>query len=147
MKFTFIIDRSKEEEVVITAGEKTELVAQIEALVCRYNAVDRLMGYLEDEVRMLKFEDIACVTVLGGKTCAVATDGKTYRLHMRLYEAESILPSSFIRINKSTVANETHILRFVATIGGGIDAVFQGGHRDYVSRRCFSEIKRRLEKR
>ena len=72
---------------------------------------------------------------------------KEYRLQERLRELEEILPSYFIRINKSTLANEHRIDRFVAVFSGGVDAVFQCGWREYVSRRCFSEIKRRYEGR
>ena len=36
-----------------------------------------------------------------------------------------LLPSYFIRINKSTLANEHRILRFDAAFSGGVDAVFQ----------------------
>ena len=54
-------------------------------------------------------------------------------------------PSYFIRINKSTLANEHRIVRFDAAFSGGVDAVFRCGYRDYVSRRCFSQIRRRYE--
>ena len=56
---------------------------------------------------------------------------------------EEILPSYFIRINKSALANEHRILRFDAVFSGGVDAVFQCGFKEYVSRRCFAEIKGR----
>jgi DNA-binding LytR/AlgR family response regulator len=58
---------------------------------------------------------------------------------------ESILPTYFIRINKSTLANEHRIERFDAAFSGGVDAVFRCGYREYVSRRCFAEIRRRYE--
>ena len=35
--------------------------------------------------------------------------------------------------------------RGLTVFGGGVDAVFQCGFREYVSRRCFSEIRRRYE--
>ena len=60
-------------------------------------------------------------------------------------DLEEILPSYFIRINKSTLANEHRIARFDAVFSGGVDAVFQCGYREYVSRRCFAEIRRRYE--
>ena len=58
---------------------------------------------------------------------------------------ESILPPSFIRINKSALANKDALDRFTVTVAGSVDAVFQCGYREYVSRRCYSQIKRRLE--
>ena len=65
----------------------------------------------------------------------------------RLRDLEQILPSYFIRINKSTLANEHRIDRFDAVFSGGVDAVFRCGYREYVSRRCFAEIRRRYERR
>jgi DNA-binding LytR/AlgR family response regulator len=76
---------------------------------------------------------------------AIDTSGNRYRIQERLRELENILPSYFIRINKSALANERRILRFDAVFSGGVDAVFRSGFREYVSRRCFAEIRRRYE--
>ena len=103
------------------------------------------MGYREDEMRRLSFEDIECITVLDRKVMAIDTGGNRYRLQERLRGLEAILPSYFIRINKSAIANEHRILRFDAVLCGGVDAVFKSGYREYVSRRCFAEIRRRYE--
>ena len=96
-------------------------------------------------MRKLQFGDIECITILDRRVIAVDATGKQYRLQDRLRDLEEILPSYFIRINKSTLANEHRIARFDAAFSGGVDAVFQCGYREYVSRRCFTEIKRRLE--
>ena len=103
------------------------------------------MGYRDDEMRKLTFEEIECITILDRKVIAVDTNGNHYRIRDRLRDLESVLPSYFIRINKSTLANEHRIARFDAALTGGVDAVFLCGYRDYVSRRCFAEIKRRYE--
>ena len=78
-------------------------------------------------------------------TIAIDIGGNHFSLKDRLRDLEGILPSYFIRINKSTLANEHRILRFDAVFSGGVDAVFQCGYREYVSRRCFAEIRRRYE--
>ena len=96
-------------------------------------------------MRKLAFSEIECITILDRKVIAIDTVGKHYRIHDRLRDLEELLPSYFIRINKSTLANEHRIARFDAAFSGGVDAVFQCGYREYVSRRCFAEIKRRYE--
>ena len=96
-------------------------------------------------MRKLPFSEIECITVLDRKVMAIDTDGRRYRVQDRLRDLETVLPGYFIRINKSTIANEHRILRFDAGLGGGVDAVFRSGYRDYVSRRCFAEIRRRYE--
>lgn len=146
MKFTLIIDPSKEEEVVARVHDHSALTQQIEELILQYTGSDRIAAYTEEEMKMLTFDQIECITVLDGKTYAIDIRNRKYRLKQRLYELEQQLPSSFIRINKSTLANEKQIERFATVFSGAVDAVFRCGHREYVSRRCFSEIKRRYQK-
>ena len=93
----------------------------------------------------MPFEEIECITILDRKVIAIDTKGDQYRIQDRLRDLEGILPSYFIRINKSTLANEHRISRFDAAFSGGVDAVFCCGYREYVSRRCFAEIRRRYE--
>ena len=145
MKFRLIIDEHIDEEIVATVHHRSSLIDQIEDLVRKYSGNDQIVVYGEDELAMLSFEKIECITVENGKTIAIDHLGKRYRLKQRLYEVEAVLPSSFIRINKSALANEHRIVRFDAVFSGGVDAVFQCGYREYVSRRCFSEIRRRYE--
>jgi len=113
----------------------------------KYSGDDLIAAYTEDEQLMLKFSQIECVTVIDGKTYAIDTKGDRFRIKLRLNEAEQRLPSVFIRINKSTLANEKRIERFKATYSGGVDAIFKCGYREYVSRRCFADIKRRFRKK
>ena len=145
MKYKLVIDKSAEEEITVVAHAPSSLTQQIENLVCSYSGADCLMGYREDEMRRLTFQEMECITILDRKVIAIDTHGTHYRIQERLRDLEEILPSYFIRINKSTLANEHRILRFDAAFSGGVDAVFQCGYREYVSRRCFAEIRRRYE--
>lgn len=143
MKFRLVIDPTKEEEVVITAHEANALTAQIEALCLQDPTPGRIAVYADEEIHLLSAEQIECITVLDGKTWAIDADGNRLRIKQRLCEIEKQLPAAFIRINKSTLANEAHLVRFSASFSGAVDAVFRSGYRDYVSRRCFAQIKRR----
>ena len=145
MKFKLIIDQSKDEEVVATVHNRSDLTAQIEELVLRYSGADKIPVYNEDDRLMLPFHQIECITVQGGKTYAIDGRGDRYRIRQRLYEVEKILPACFIRINKSSLANENRLERFQASFSGAVDAVFKCGYTEYVSRRCFAEIKRRFD--
>ena len=145
MKYKLIIDKNSEEEIVATVHAPSSLTEQIENLVCSYSGAESIMGYRDDEMRKLTFSEIECITVVEKKVIAVDTAGKQYSLKDRLRDLENILPSYFIRINKSTLANEHRILQFEAVFSGGVDSVFKCGYRDYVSRRCFSQIRKRYE--
>lgn len=145
MKYKLIIDKDAEEEIIAIVHAPSSLTQEIENLVCSFSGADFIMGYREEEIRKLSFGEIECITVIDRKVIAIDTKGNRFSLKDRLRELENILPSYFIRINKSTLANEHRIQRFETVFSGGIDAVFQCGYREYVSRRCFSEIRRRYE--
>lgn len=145
MKYTLIIDKDAEEEIVATVHGPSILTEQIENLVRGYSGRDSILGYRDEELRMLRFDTIECITIWNRKVIAIDTQGNRYSLRERLRDLEAMLPSYFIRINKSALANEHRIQRFDAVFSGAVDAVFQCGYREYVSRRCFSEIRRRYE--
>lgn len=145
MKYKLIVDKDAEEEIIAIVHSPSELTRRIENLIMGFAGSDSIMGYTEDEMRKLNFEEIECITVLDKKVVAIDLEGNKYRIQERLRDLESVLPTYFIRINKSTLANEHRILKFEVVFRGGVDAVFRCGYREYVSRRCLSQIKRRYE--
>ena len=147
MKYRLIIDKNTDEEIVATVHAPSTLTEQIENLVRGYSGADGIMGYRDDEMRKLAFGDIECITVIDRKVTAIDTAGNRYNIRERLRELEELLPSYFIRINKSALANEHRIQRFHGAFNGAIDVIFNCGYSEYVSRRCFAEIKRRYEEK
>lgn len=143
MKYKLIIDKNLEEEIIAIVHAPSSLTQEIENLVCSFSGVDSIRGYRDDEIRKIAFREIECITIIDRKVIAIDSQGIHYRIQDRLRDLEELLPSYFIRINKSTLANEHRILRFDAAFSGGVDAVFQCGFKEYVSRRCFAEIRRR----
>ena len=145
MKYKLIIDKNAEEEIIAVVRTPSSLTERIENLVRDYSGADGVMGYRNDEMRRLAFAEIECITVIDRKVTAIDTAGNRYNIRERLRDLEEVLPSYFIRINKSALANEHRIMRFATVFSGGVDAIFACGYREYVSRRCFAEIRRRYE--
>jgi len=145
VKYQLVIDKNAEETITVVAHAPSALTQQIENLVRSHAGAECIMGYREDEMRRLMFSRIECITILSRKVIAIDAEGKQFALRERLRDLESILPSYFIRLNKSALANEHRIARFDTAFSGGVDAVFACGWREYVSRRCFAEIRRRYE--
>lgn len=145
MKFRIVIDKNSEEEIIARVHSPSSLTQQIENLVCSFSGIDSIIGCRDDEMRKLSFDEIECITIIDKKVIAIDTEKQLYRIQDRLRDLEELLPSYFIRINKSTLANEHRILRFDAAFSGGVDAVFRCGYKEYVSRRCFAQIRRRYE--
>ena len=145
MKYKLIINKNVEEEIVATVHAPSSLTQKIEDLVRSFSGAEFIVGYRDEEMRKLSFMEIECITVIDRKVIAIDTNKNHYVLKERLRDLEEILPSYFIRINKSALANEHRIQKFNAVFSGGVDAVFYCGYKEYVSRRCFAEIKRRYE--
>ena len=145
MKFNLIIDKTKEEHVDATLHSKGSFAGRLEELVLSYSGEDSITAYTEDDIKVLAFSEIECVTVENGKTYAIAATGERYRLKCKLYEIGEQLPTYFLKINKSSIANRNRIERFSAAFSGSVDVIFKSGYKDYVSRRCFADIKKELK--
>ena len=136
MKFQMILDQEKEEAVFARVHKRTALVDEIEKLVLEGGQGRTIAGYDEDGIRMLEIGAVEAFYVEGDKTFAAYQGGK-YRVRKRLYELEEVLPEYFRRINKSNLANMKKIVRFNVTLSGAVNAEFESGFSDYISRRCF----------
>ncbi len=141
MKLQIVIDRNRDEEIIIYVHEKSPLVCEIERLV-KSHSVD-FVGYTENETVKLNLNDIYCFFTEDNKVYAM-TENEKYRLKSRLYQLEENLNNSFVKINQSCIANIKKIDRFKATVGGSLTAIFKNGHIDYVSRRNLKNVKERL---
>lgn len=146
MKYKLIIDKDREEEIIAVVHAPSSLTQRIEDIVQEFSGGDTLIGYKNDEICKLLFTEIDCITILDRRVTAIDKNGERYFIKERLRDLENILPTYFIRINKSALANEHRIKKFSLVFSGAVDAVFECGYREYVSRRCFAEIKRRYEK-
>ncbi len=143
MIFKLFIDKDCREEIIANVHERTPLIDEIERMVLQENMTDQIPGYLDDEIRMLKLNEIECFAVVDEKTYAVCSSKNRYLVRKRLYELEGSLPDYYIRISKSAIANWKKIFRFKVQLSGAVDAVFESGYVECISRRCYAEIKRR----
>ena len=145
MKFTLVINKEDEEEIIAKVHSASKLTSDIENLILSYNGEDEIIVQGDYELKRLAISEIDCITVIDRRVYVVDSRAQKYRTGGSLTEMEELLPNYFIRINKSTVANERRISCYKTTFSGGVDAIFRSGYRDYVSRRCFAEIKRRYK--
>jgi len=139
-----VINKNAEEEITAVVHERTEMIDTIEHLVIHEGNLEEFYGYDKDTIKILKIQEIESIFSQDNKTYVSYTDGRQYSIKLRLYEIEPELPDYFISINKSAIANRRQIVQFDVQFSGAVDAVFKSGYRDYVSRRCFAELKRRL---
>lgn len=140
MKFKFFIDKTKEEEVLVYAHEKNQIVYEIERIVQQSN--NELIGYKDNEAKKLCLFNINCFISENNKVYAL-TDEK-FQVKLRLYEIEDIVDENFIKINQSCIANIRQIEKVQATFSGSLSVVFKNGYTDYISRRNLKNVKERL---
>ena len=135
-----IIDEGRDEEVIIYAHSRSELVKEIEKLVSENNT--DIVGYKETEAYKLELFDVNCFICENNKVYALTEDKLLVKL--RLYQLEERLDKGFIKINQSCIANVRKISKVEATFSGALSVVFKNGYRDYISRRNLKRGKERL---
>ena len=141
MKLRIVIDKNRDEEILIYAHKKTALLCEIEQLV--NNDSFDLTGYGETETVKLNLNEICCFITEDNKVFAL-TEKDKYRLKSRLYQIEENLNDNFVKINQSCIANIKKIDKFKASVGGALTVVFKNGYVDFVSRRNLKNVKERL---
>lgn len=141
MKFKIFIDKNHEEEVIIYAHEKSDLIKEIEELVCENNF--DIIGFSDKEGVKLNLNEIYCFIVESNKIYALCEKEK-FLIKTRLYKLEENLTENFVKINQSCIANIRKIKKFDASISGTLTVTFKNNYVDYVSRRNVKKIKERL---
>ncbi len=141
MKFTLISDGKRDDEVIVYASGENELVKAIRELCEKEN--EQMIGYDEGGIYKISPFDVICFVSEGDRLYAHTERGRL-RVKSRLSKIEEGLPSSFIRINQSCIANVSMIERFDASFSGTLGVVFKNGYRDYVSRRNLKKVKERI---
>lgn len=141
VKYQLIIDENKEESIVITAHEKSDLILEIEKLI--NNNFVKIIGYKEDEIYPLELNDIYCFYTADGKVFA-KTKKDEYMVKERIYQLEQMCKELFLKINQGCLVNVKKILKFESNLGGFIKVILKNNYSDYVSRRELKNVKRRL---
>ena len=142
MKCVTVIDKEREEQVLISVHEKSRLSEEIERLVMQYGS--ELTGYREKEAVRLLLADAFCFAVEYNRVYVYTSEEKL-QLKYRLYQLEERLTENFVKINQSCIVNIKSIKRFDASIAGTLRVTLKNGYSDYVSRRQLKTVKERLE--
>ncbi|MBR6785063.1 MAG: LytTR family transcriptional regulator [Clostridia bacterium] len=141
MKFRLIIDKNRDEEILVYAHSKSALVEAVERLVSEEEF--RLIGYIDREAVRLDFKEICRFVVEDNRVFAETAEEK-YRLKFRLREIEEKMSADFVKINQSCLANINMVKRFDASVSGSLLVKFKNGSTDYVSRRQLKTVKERF---
>lgn len=145
MKFKLLINPHKNEIVQAQVHQKSIFTDNLEKFVLTNGNSNSIIGYDDRDHVILQLEDIVIITILDNKITAICINNKRYHLRKRIYQLTNELPNNFWRINKSSIVNKIYIDRFEETKTAGVNIVMKNGLSDYVSRRCFSKIRKELK--
>ena len=141
MKCRIVVDKEREEEVVIYSHGENGLADSIKAFA--ESLSEEFVGYDGAEIKPLSPSEIYCFAISGGKLYA-HTENRRFEIKRRLYEAEALLGEDFVKINQSCIVNMRKIERFTVSFGGALLVVLKNGYKDYVSRRQLKTVKEKM---
>lgn len=135
-----------DEEVIIRCRSKTEKILQIEAAIeSIIRGRGELVLYIGDTEYYVPVSDVLFFESGGGKVYAHTSEGM-YTATYKLFELEEILPSSFVRISKSSIANVMKICSLHREIvGNGEISFYRSDKITYFSRAYYRLLRDRIE--
>ena len=140
------IDPNGEEEIVIRCKSRTEKIIQTEELI--ENAMKTrgdLPLYIANTEYYIDKNDILFFETTDGKVYAHTRNGM-YASHYRLFEIEETMPSYFIRISKSAIANVKLITSLRRELTGNGEIEFKSCDKKvYFSRAYYKLLRDKIE--
>lgn len=132
----------QETEIHIHAKEYNE---QIEKLMKQLQATQSTIidGYLQQEIHMLKINDIYSIYAFGSKVF-LQTEEQEFESKRKLYELEDQLAKDFARVSKSTLVNINKIASIQMGKIGSTELLLDNDVSIHVSRKYLKELKRLL---
>lgn len=137
-----------DDEVIIRCRQVTNQIQKIQKLIMEESAsAPRLTFYKENQEYYFPLKEILFFET-SGENVYGHTRSDTFRIKMRLYELEDLLPRSFVRIAKSTIVNVDHILMVNRNLTSSSLIQFYKSHKQvYASRRYYKMLSQRLNER
>jgi len=135
-----------EEEIVIRCHSKTDRIQNIETVLENLLLRDReMLLTLAGTEYYIPVKDIQFFESLNGKVYA-HTQERMFTCDHKLFELENILPSSFVRISKSTIANIMLISSLRRELVGNGEVSFgEGGKKAYFSRGYYQLLRDKID--
>ena len=135
-----------EEEIIVRCRARDERISRIE------NALDGIVRsrreltlYIGNTEYYVPVPDILFFETDGGKVFAHTHD-RIYSSPYKLFELENMLPSSFVRISKSSIANVMRIGSLSREVVGNGEITFtHSNKKTYFSRAYYKILKDRIE--
>ena len=146
MKIRTEICPEGEDEIIIRCRERDERVMAIERTLDGLTKSRReIVLYIGNSEYYVPISEILFFETVDSKVCAHTKD-TMYTSHYKLFELENLLPSSFVRISKSAIANVMSIGSLTRElVGNGEVRFYKTDKKTYFSRAYYKILRDRIE--
>lgn len=137
-----------DDEVIIRCRQITGEIQKIQKLLTEETAVSPRLTFLKGNQEF--YFSLKNITFFETSENNVYAHTRTdiFRIKLRLYELEELLPRPFVRISKSTIVNVEQILMVNRNLTSSSLIQFYKSHKQvYVSRRYYKTLSERLNER
>jgi len=137
-----------EEEVVIRCGALSDMVISLQNYISKQTSGKRCMSLTSEGTEyFIPMEEIYFFETSGREITAHTAD-KRFLCGYKLYELEELLPGSFTRISKSSIANLDYVYSITRSLTSSSVMEFRGSvKKAFVSRAYFKAVAERLNAR
>ena len=137
-----------DEEIVIRVSELNDNVKRIQQAVTDITSGQSTLTLYKNDTRFyIELNQILFFETSGSRICA-HTAKDVFETEFKLYELEEILPSSFVRVSKSSILNTKHIYSITRNITASSEVEFKNTHKKvYVSRNYYKMLINKLEEK
>ena len=139
-------DTLREAELVLRCSQMTDALSQIHRQIQHIaGQLPEMAFYKQNEVHYISLSDILFfetdTDMSSSNTVYAHTKTDAYRVKLRLYELENILPAVFVRIAKCTIVNVLHVQSIARNITAASIVAFHGSHKQVcASRRYYKNL-------
>lgn len=146
MKIRIEICPEGEDEIIIRCRERDGRIQSIERVLDGIVKARReLVLYIGNSEYYVPISDILFFETMDSRVCAHTKDAMYSSPH-KLFELENLLPSSFVRISKSAIANVMQISSLSRElVGNGELRFYKTEKKTYFSRAYYKILKDRIE--
>lgn len=145
MKIRTEISQNGEEEIIIRCQSRTDKIKEMEAALEKLILTNQEMVlFLSGTEYYVPIDEILFFESCDGKVYA-HTRERMFTSDYKLFELEGILPISFLRISKSTIANILLISSLKREVVGNGEITFRGSEKKaYFSRGYFKLLRDKI---
>lgn len=132
--------------ITINSNQRTDELNNVAIAIDEVVNKKKVIGYHDNQRKIIPFYQIISVHT-DGKNVVCETMEGIYRIHERIYELKTLLPSSlFFQLSNSEIVNISQIKNFGLSQTGIYQVNLLNGRQTYTSRRYTQAIKRELLK-